>query len=612
MYTNTLVLCGALAASIAHATEADDLGDTPSPNSPQSAEPKSSATTRAVNPSGAKPAPPEPEAESLPPRRIVDGGAWTAPPPPSEPSWFYVPPLEFGLGSGKTRWSVQFYGFVELDIVHDSTRGFNEGLGNGVIPRSELLSPGAAQLPQYYPDPTDPNGLRQLIAPNPAGVNGRTTESARNSRFGLKVSAPPIDQMNSSALIEFDFFGNQPPNGTYSSTQLPAPLTENNLIASGTLHMRHAYFKLETPYVNLLAGQTYDVFGFQNYFFPATTELFPLPNQAFSRNPQLRLYENLDMGLLGLDIVLAAVRPPQRDAEIPSIEAGVMLKLNSWKGLHTPGSLGTAADPLAIGVSGTLRHFKVDYTQAVPAQYEQQNGWAVSVDAFIPIIPARSSYDRSNKLTVTGSYTTGTAYQDLMGNMTMGLGAVRYPPAPGTTAVSPPPPEQGVAAVALPQTSFPPANIDPGLILFDYFGSGSTRTINLRTWMVGLQYYLPGGRVWIAGNYTHADSNNIVDALGGAAIAQANGVVIANPYAKSVIKDSNYYDANLFVDITPSVRIGVSGSLLKQTYADRGPSPTDPIPTTGTPNTTYPVQANWPANEVVQNVRFRLNFYDYF
>ncbi len=580
----TMVLSAALVGSTARANEADDTRDAPSSNS-----------ARVLS------APPEPDAETLPPRRIVDGGAWTASAPPAVPAWFYVPPLEFGLGSGRTRWSLQFYGFAELDIVHDSTRGFNEGLGNGLIPRRELLAPGAQLLPQLAPDGS--------LAPNPAGVSGRTTESARNSRFGLRVNAPPVGDVKSSILIEVDFFGNQPPDGTYSYTRLPDPLTENNLLASGTLHMRHAYFKLESPYVNMLAGQTYNLFGFQNYFFPATSELFPMPNQAFSRNPQLRLYEKLNYGALGLDIAVAAVRPPQRDAEIPSIEAGVMVRLNSWKGLHTPGSLGTATDPLAIGISGTLRHLRVDYTNAVPVQYDQLNGWAVSFDAFIPIIPASDSYDRSNKLTLTASYTTGTAYQDLMGNMTMGLGAVRYPSVPGTTQVLPPPPEQGVAGVPLPQTTFPAANIDPGLVLFDYFGTGVARTINLRTWMVGLQYYLPGGRVWIAGNYSHADSNNIVDALGGAAIAQATGLVIANPYAKTVIKDSSYYDANLFVDVTPSIRIGVSGSLLKQTYADR--SPPDMM-TTQAPNTPVDVPASWPGPEAVRNVRFRLNFYDYF
>jgi hypothetical protein len=536
-----------------------------------------------------------------PSERMIDAGPWTSPTAPPNPSWFYVPPAEFTMGSGSWRWSIQLYGFVELDVINDSTRGFNEGIGNGVIPRDELLAPGAQALPQLTPSGTP--------APNPAGQSGRTQFSARNSRIGLKVSAPSLGGIKSTAVLEMDFFGNQPPNGTYSSNKLAQPITEANFLGSGNFHMRHAYLKLESDVLNLLAGQTYDVFGFQNYFFPATTELFPMPNQVFARNPQIRLYQTIKAGPLDIDFAVAAVRPPQRDAVLPSGEAGLLFKVNDWKGLHTPGSLGTTADPLAIGASGVLRHFKVDYTNAVPVKYNEENGWAISLDALVPIIPAANSDDRSNKLTLTASFTVGTAYQDLMGGMTMGIPDVRYPPAPGTTEVLPPPPEQGVAAVALPQTTFPPADIDPGLILFDFRGNGLTHTINLRTWMAGLQYYLPGGRIFLTGNYTHADSNNIVDAIGGAAIAQNNGLVIANPFAKAVIKNSNYVDANLFFDITRTVRVGITGSILWQTYTDRSP-PNMMI--TQTPNSLVVVPPDWPASETVRNIRYRLSFYDYF
>jgi hypothetical protein len=532
---------------------------------------------------------------------ILDGGAWSAPSPPPTPSWFYVPPMEFTMGPPTWLWAIQFYGFAEFDAINDSTRGFNEGLGNGVIPRNELLSPGAQANTQLQAN-GDP-------APNPAGVNGRTQLTARNSRLGVKLSAPRIGGIKPSALFEMDFFGVQPPDGTYSPNKLPQPTTESNLLASGTFHMRHAYLKLENDYVSILAGQTYDVFGFQNYFFPATTEFFPMPNQVFARNPQLRLYHTIKTNPLDVDVVVAAVRPPQRDSALPSGEAGLLFKINHWKGIHTPGSLGTAADPMAVGVSGTLRHFKVDNLDAVPAKYVEANGWGISLDALIPVIPAVNSDDRGNKLTLTGSFTMGTAYQDLVGNMTMGIPDVRYPPVPGTSAVLPPPPEQGVAAVAVPQATFPAADIDPGLLVFDFSANGTIHTINYRSWMIGFQYYVPGGRFFVTGNYTHGESNNIVDAIGGAAITQNNGLVIANPFAKTVFKDSNYVDANLFFDIAPSARIGTTASLLWQTYADRGPPN---LTTTQAPNSPVTVQPDWPINEVVRNIRYRLCFFYYF
>jgi hypothetical protein len=530
---------------------------------------------------------------------IIDGGAWSAPSMPLTPSWFYVPPMEFTMGPRNWLWSIQFYGFAELDVINDSTQGFNEGLGNGLIPRNELLSPTG--LPQLTPSGKP--------APNPAGMSGRTQLSARNSRLGVKLSAPEMGGIKSSALLEMDFFGVQPPDGTYSAIQIGQPNTEFNLMTSGTFHMRHAYLKLENDYVSILAGQTYDVFGFQNYFFPATTELVPMPNQVFARNPQVRFYHTFKTDPIDIDVVAAAVRPPQRDSEIPSGEGGLLFKANHWKGIHTPGALGTTADPMALGVSGTVREFRVNNLEPIPAQYATDTGWGLSADALIPVIPAVDSSDRSNKLTLTGSFSMGTAYQDLVGNMTMGLSSTPYPSPPGTTAFSGV--TAGTAAVADNQTTYPAADIDPGLLVFDYSGNGLIHTINLRTWMAGFQYYLPGGgRFIFAGNYTHAESNNIVNLIGGAAISPPNGIVVANPAAQSVIQASNYADATLFFDILANARIGATASLLWQTYADRGP----PNQTTTAKENTYeiPAQSDWPPNEVVRNIRYRVSFYYYF
>jgi hypothetical protein len=532
---------------------------------------------------------------------IIDGGAWSAPSMPLTPSWFYVPPMEFTMGPANWLWSIQFYGFAELDAINDSTRGFNEGLGNGVIPRNELLSPSNPGHPEYEADGVTP-------APNPAGVNGRTQVSARNSRLGVKLGAPRMGGIKSSAVLEMDFFGLQPTESTYSYNQIGQPTTESNLLTSGTFHMRHAYMKLESDYVSLLAGQSYDVFGFQNYFFPATTELFPMPNQVFARNPQIRLYRTIKAGPIDIDVVAAAVRPPQRDSALPSGEAGLLFRVNEWKAIHTPGAVGTTADPMALGVSGTMRHYRVNYLLADPVEYAEANGWGLSVDALIPVIPAVDSSDRSNKLTLTGSFTMGTAYEDLVGNMTMGLPAVPYPSPPGSPAIQNGyDPTTGLAQGAIPQATSGAADIDPGLLVFDYSGAnGTVHTINLRTWMLGFQYYLPGGRFFVTGNYTHSESNNIVDAVGGAAITQANGVVTANPLAQTVIKESNYLDANLFFDILANARIGATASLLWQTYADRGPPNQT---TTQAPFSPVTVQSDWPASEVVRNIRYRLCLY---
>ena len=44
---------------------------------------------------------------------------------------------------------------------------------------------------------------------------------------------------------------------------------------------------LRSRYVDVLAGQSFDVFGWQNYY--QALSLLGLPNQVGSRNPQVRV-----------------------------------------------------------------------------------------------------------------------------------------------------------------------------------------------------------------------------------------------------------------------------------------------------------------------------------
>jgi hypothetical protein len=49
---------------------------------------------------------------------------------------------------------------------------------------------------------------------------------------------------------------------------LPARSSEAVYFASPIFRIRHAYVKIKSPYVDLLLGHTFDVFGWQNYFDP--------------------------------------------------------------------------------------------------------------------------------------------------------------------------------------------------------------------------------------------------------------------------------------------------------------------------------------------------------
>jgi hypothetical protein len=493
---------------------------------------------------------PAPAAEPAPPAAAPAEPAAAAPP---AHSWFWRPPLEFKVGEGDQKWTTQLYGFAELDMITDSTRSFNESEGQGAVVRNTVFE----------------------------GQNGRTQFTARNSRLGIKLSAPTIDGIKATGLIEMDFFGNQPasaPNATaYGATGGPGSVSEANFLVAGVGRLRHAWLKLEDDIINVMAGQNYIVFGGDSYFFPATTEFLPMVGMVFQRTTQFRLWKTIKTDPVNVDIVVAAMRPPQRDSQIPEGQGQLAFKINNFKALHTPGACCASADPAAISVSGTVRKFKVNsIPAAVPPKAAEDTGWGVAVNGLIPIIPAENSDDRSNKLTLTGSFVTGSGYGDVYNGLTGGLNGVT------PAAVIPATPAVGAPLPAEPSPA--QGDIDTGMVAFD--PAGNLHTINWTSFQAGLQYYLPGGRFLLAALVSHAYSNNIVG-------VRTNGGGGGSANAGTVWKEGLYVDASLMADITPNARVGLTGSRTITTYGDDLN------------------QAN-NSNNVVYNNRGRLCFYYFF
>jgi hypothetical protein len=458
-----------------------------------------------------------PETKVVGPSPLAAAPAVVAPPPvgpaaePSasqtaSPSWFARPSLTLAVGEGAGRWGVTLYGFVEADLIYDTTRSYDDAIGSALVARSQTYE----------------------------GRNGRTQFSVRNTRLGFAFESPQVGPVKPSAVLEADFFGHQ---------ETPPATSEVTYFSSPVLRLRHAFVKLENPYVNVLMGQTYDVFGWQNYFSPCSVEFLGLPNQLFSRNMQLRASHTFAAnGAVSLDVAASAVRPAQRDAEVPDANAGVRLSINQWKGITTPGNVGTVALPLSVGVSATVRQFKVNGFTPPPVQNSNSaTGWGVSVDALVPVIPAASADDRGNRLTLVGSFVKGAGIADLI---TSGGGAqFQTLPNPGQ---------------ATPPFVYTP-DIDNGLVTFDQ--NGVLHTISWQAFRVGLQYYLPpSGRLLFSANYTQSHSGNMAKLfLPGNSEIELLGT-IANT--------SRYADANLFWDVTPAARIGVSGQYTQVNYLD--------------------------------------------
>ena len=458
--------------------------------------------------------------------------------PPTQPTisptsvnpWFIRPPFVLTAGA-EADWKLTIYGFAEADFMLDSTRSFNDSLNNGVVAHIQTQ----------------------------AGEKARLQATIRNSRLGFKVETPALYGIRSSVLLEFDLFGNQP---SINSGGGSGATTEAAYFNNAALRVRHAYFKMEDDFVDVLVGQTYYLLGWQNYFFGATCGFLGLPNELFNRTVQLRLSHNFATDPISVDIAAGAFRPVQRDSAVPDGQAGLRLTINHWKGITTPGSGGTDARAASIGVSGMARSFRVDPHAPLPAKPIPLFGWAIAANVLLPIIPAKDGTDRGNALTLTGEFVTGTGDADQYTGMTAGATMPNvYPLPPGIfvnylAAATP----QDSAAAPLIGTPYTP-NVDPGLVAFDR--SEGIHTINWQTFIVGIQYYLPPtGRVFVSGNYSQGKSNNIA--------TYYHPIAPNQPWinALGVFQSSRYLDGNIFFDLTPAVRMGLSYQRVDQLLAE--------------------------------------------
>ena len=481
-------------------------------------------------PEAAPPPPPPPPAAEAPPPPPPPPPIMVAPeppppppPPPATPSApITLTPLAHATPSASnplvnvmSKFSATVYGFVEADGIYDSTQSFNDLAGNAAI--------------VHTPAPT-------MATPTPTAVygaeNGRTTFSARNSRFGVKLKGPETDTIKTSGIFECDFLGNQPlanpnPVGT-------PPVSEASFYTSPTFRMRHYALKLETPVVDLLAGQYWQLFGWQSMFHPNTVEMQGVPGQIYSRSPQFRLSHLFKSDPVNVEVAVAASRPPQRDSEVPDGQAGIRLAINNWKGMHTAGAAGSAIDALSIGFSTVGRYFKVPNLAAAPTKAITINGYGYSIDALIPIIPASDVAHPDNALTLTGSFVYGQATADLY----TGLNG-------------------GASSATLPAPAVYPQDFDNGLVAFT--SDGILHAIRWESVIAGLQYYLPTpNRMWISANYSHMYSSDI----------KALETTGSGSNASKLFNKSDWADGNLFVEANAAVRFGLEYAYFHQNFLD--------------------------------------------
>jgi hypothetical protein len=192
---------------------------------------------------------------------------------------------------------------------------------------------------------------------------------------------------------------------------------------------------------------------------------------------------------------------------------------------------------MALGVSGTVRRFAVPAFQPNATTDVTTTGWGVSVDALVPVIAATST-GHGNALTFTGSFARGEGIADLY----TGLGGPPFPALPNPGKVTPAPTYT--------------AAIDPGLVGFD--AAGNLQAVSYQTFIVGLQYWLPGSTgLSVAADYSHLQSFN--------AATLANG-------NKNVLVRQQYASGAVFWDAAQAIRFGLEFAWLEQHFTDGPPS----------------------------------------
>ena len=414
----------------------------------------------------------------------------------------------------QSRWQSNLYGFVELNAMRDSTQSYGPSSNNAVLAR-----------PGTY-----------------AGLHGRSQMTANNSLFGFIIKAPDLgDRLTAMGHAEVDFFGVQ-----------PSDATESTLYTTPSVRMRLFYFRLKQSFaassIELLAGQYHDLFAWgATGFYPNSVAFLGIAGEVYHRQPQIRLTYSVPLCCVTIDVAAAAVRPVQRDSEVPDLQGGIKVSVDRWRGVGTQGFGQPDIQALAIGVSGVWRRFAVAEFLPVPGEPKIAFGHGIAVNAFVPIIPAHVGpggksappQNRENALSLNAEFTIGSGISDLYTGLT---GGALFPSLPNPAGLMPPP-------------IYHP-NIDSGIVTFD--ADGNVRPIDWRALVVGLQYFLPGlgGRIWLSANYSQLKSTNIVS-------------LTPENTRGGVFYWQQYFDANAYAAVTPAVQVGASYQYTQQYFGDR-------------------------------------------
>jgi hypothetical protein len=402
-------------------------------------------------------------------------------------------------------WRFSTSGFIETDVIQDSTESFRETIGNSPVARATTV----------------------------AGDHGRSQLSIRNSRLAFNVDGPLIDDWKNRAYLELDFMGFDPATGNGN--------TENSFFSSPTTRVRHAFLEFHNDRWQILAGQTWGLFGWQPYYFLATTDISPVPATIYGRVAQVRGMRTFHLSEISdLQAAVALARPPQSDGGAPDLQAGVRWSCSSRQsGFVSTSSAPYKTQPMSVGLSGLVRQYRVpDSAQGVTTAA----GSALALNTMVPILTSSDGKSLRGTMTLTGEFSTGRGDGDQFSQWT------------GGTA-----PQLATATTGFYKALPAKPTLDGGL--GDYDDSGAFQLIQLQTYNLQLQYHLPTERQqWVTLGVGVLQSHNVDSLSQGGFASTSSGNLI---YDRERVLFLNY-----FQNVTPQLRIGAEYAYVDTHFAD--------------------------------------------
>jgi len=219
--------------------------------------------------------------------------------------------------------------------------------------------------------------------------------TANQTRLGLRISGPRDVEMETSGVVEVDFYG--------------SGASENK----AKIQMRHAYLKLDWPEdnFNIIAGQTSDVISPLNPSTLNYTVLWDAGNIGY-RRPQIRLTKsfpvNSDVNLtfegalarnIGRENDLTPATDSGEDSGVPAIQGRTSLSFPCF-----------GYKPTTLGISA--HYSKEEYDISTNGSNGEFESWSLGLDFTEPV---------NSWLTIKGELFTGRNLDTYLGGIGQGV-----------------------------------------------------------------------------------------------------------------------------------------------------------------------------------------------